>query len=114
MRSSHSLDRLDSAFDDDFVGLVVDTFNDERRAFEFFVNPLGIQMDLIRDDVSGREDSSWDTIWDSAGRLTDDGYRVELAVREPQPAACPSMLRASPAAPRRRSSGCCRLDPGAR
>jgi hypothetical protein len=30
----------DRAFQDDFVGIVFDTFNDERRAFEFFVNPL--------------------------------------------------------------------------
>jgi hypothetical protein len=70
----------DSAFSDDFVGLVVDTFNDERRAFEFFVNAMGVQMDLVQDDVSGREDSSWDAIWDSAGRLTEEGYVVELAI----------------------------------
>lgn len=36
----------DNAFQDDFAGIVVDTMNDERRAFEFFVNPLGVQMDL--------------------------------------------------------------------
>ena len=29
----------DSAFNDDFVGVVLDTFNDQLRAFEFFVNP---------------------------------------------------------------------------
>ena len=33
---------------DDFVGVMLDTFNDERRGFEFFVNPLGVQMDLIQ------------------------------------------------------------------
>jgi len=31
----------DKAFDDDFVGIVIDTYNDSRRAFEFFSNPLG-------------------------------------------------------------------------
>ena len=70
----------DRAFQDDFVGLVLDTFNDERRAFEFFVNPLGVQMDLVQDDVSGNEDESWDAIWDSAGRLTENGYVVEAAI----------------------------------
>jgi len=70
----------DRAFSDDFVGLVLDTFNDERRAFEFFVNPLGVQMDLFNDDLSGREDESWDAIWDSAGRITEDGYTVEVAI----------------------------------
>lgn len=76
---AHISDR-DSAFSDDFVGVILDTFNDNRRAFEFFVNPLGVQMDLIRDDVNRNEDSSWDAIWDSAGRLTEEGYVVEMAI----------------------------------
>ncbi|HUF78682.1 MAG TPA: DUF5916 domain-containing protein [Thermoanaerobaculia bacterium] len=70
----------DAAFQDDFVGVVLDTFNDERRAFEFFVNPLGVQMDLVRNDVTGSEDESWDALWDSAGRLTEAGYEVEMAI----------------------------------
>ncbi len=70
----------DAAFQDDFVGVVLDTFNDARRGFEFFVNPLGVQMDLVMDDVGGNEDPSWDAIWDSAGSFTEDGYRVEMAI----------------------------------
>jgi len=70
----------DTAFQDDFVGVVVDTFNDERRAFEFFVNPVGVQMDLVVDDVAGSEDSSWDAIWESAGSLTPEGYMVEISI----------------------------------
>jgi hypothetical protein len=76
---AHLSDR-DNAFSDDFVGVVLDTFNDNRRAFEFFVNPLGVQMDLTMDDVNRNEDSSWDTIWESAGRITDEGYIVEMAI----------------------------------
>src|SRR3972149_6729337 len=70
----------DSAWDDDFVGVVIDTFNDERRAFEFFVNPLGAQMDLIQDDITRREDASWNAIWDSAGQITATGYVVEIKI----------------------------------
>ncbi len=70
----------DSAWNDDFVGVVLDTYNDERRAFEFFANPLGVQMDLTNDDVNGNEDSSWDAIWDSAGRIHDAGYVVEMEI----------------------------------
>ena len=76
---AHLSDR-DTAFSDDFVGVVLDTFNDNRRAFEFFVNPLGVQMDLIQDDTNRNEDSSWDAIWNSAGRVTADGYIVEMAI----------------------------------
>ncbi len=70
----------DSAWDDDFVGIVIDTYGDERRAFEFFVNPLGVQMDLTNDDVNKSEDDSWDAIWNSAGRIGDDGYVVEIEI----------------------------------
>jgi hypothetical protein len=70
----------DTAFQDDFVGVVLDTFNDQRRAFEFFVNPLGVQMDLTQNEMTGGEDESWDAIWDSAGRITDTGYTVEMRV----------------------------------
>lgn len=70
----------DAAWNDDFVGVVLDTYNDERRAFEFFSNPLGVQMDLTNDDVNKREDASWDAIWDSAGHISEDGYVVEMEI----------------------------------
>jgi hypothetical protein len=70
----------DAAFQDDFVGLVLDTFDDQRRAFEFFVNPLGVQMDMTQNEMTGEEDESWDAIWDSAGRIDDLGYTVELRI----------------------------------
>jgi len=70
----------DSAYNDDFVGVVIDSYNDERRAFEFFSNPLGSQMDMTQDDVNKQEDDSWDAIWDSAGRITDAGYIVEMEI----------------------------------
>jgi hypothetical protein len=70
----------DTAWNDDFVGVVIDTFNDERRAFEFFANPLGVQMDAIQDDVNRTENTAWNAIWDSAGKITSDGYVVEIAI----------------------------------
>lgn len=70
----------DQAWDDDSVGITLDTFNGARRGYQFFVNPLGVQSDLFIDDLSGREDTSFDAIWASAGRLTDFGYEVEIAI----------------------------------
>jgi hypothetical protein len=76
---AHLQDR-DTIFGDDLVGIKLDPFNDERRAFQFFVNPLGVQFDSLQDDVSDSEDLSWDVIWSSLGRITAEGYVVELAV----------------------------------
>jgi hypothetical protein len=70
----------DSLWQDDFVGFSIDTFNDQRRAFEFFANPLGAQGDLILDGASGEEDSSWDGLWDSAGQINSSGYTVEIRI----------------------------------
>jgi hypothetical protein len=70
----------DSAYRDDIVGIVLDTYNDDRRAFQFFVNPLGVQMDMTNDDINGNEDDSWDAIWNSAGQINGDGYVVEIQI----------------------------------
>lgn len=70
----------DRAFNDDFVGIVIDSFGDKRYAYEFFANALGVQMDLTNDDVSQRESESWDAIWDSAGTINDKGFAVEMAI----------------------------------
>lgn len=78
---AHLRDR-DSAFSDDWVGVFLDTFDDHRRGYELIVNPLGVQADLIRDESrrDDKEDPSWDGLWTSAGRLTADGYTVELRI----------------------------------
>lgn len=76
---AHLTDR-DGAFRDDFVGVMLDTFDDRRRNYEFFVNPFGVQMDLIREEATGNEDDSWDGLWTSAGRITESGYDVELRI----------------------------------
>lgn len=79
---AHLMDRdaIETFVQDDHVTVMVDPFNDERRAFQFRVNPLGIQAEAIFSQVEFIEDFSWDIIWDSAGRITEDGYVVELAI----------------------------------
>lgn len=69
----------DGLWDDDWVALVLDTFNDARRSFDFFVNPLGIQADMI-ETTGGGDSPQWDAIWDSAGRIDAEGYIVEIAI----------------------------------
>lgn len=76
---AHLADR-DTQRRDDLVGIEIDTFNDRRRAYRFQVNPLGVQLDAQISDVDETEDVSWNAIWDSAGRLTADGYVVEMAI----------------------------------
>src|SRR6266566_1235960 len=74
-----SVAKRDSIFDDDTVGLLLDTFNDKRRAYELFFNPLGIQQDGFLTE-GGNDDFSVDIVMESKGTLTDDGYTVEVAI----------------------------------
>lgn len=68
----------DNLWDDDWVILNLDTFNDQRRSYLLICNPLGVQADII--EVTGGESTEWDPIWDSAGRITEEGYIVEMAI----------------------------------
>jgi len=74
---AHYTDR-DKIWADDWVLLVLDTFNSEREAYNFACNPLGIQGDTY--ECPHGESEAWDAIWDSAGRITSDGYQVEMAI----------------------------------
>jgi hypothetical protein len=62
----------------DWVGVILDTFNDKRRSFDLLCNPLGMQTDFI--EVSSGDDGEWDAIWDSGGRINQHGYFVEMSV----------------------------------
>src|SRR5215203_275945 len=71
--------RRDNIFDDDYVGVYLDTFNDRRQAYAIFFNPLGIQADGTFSE-SGGEDYSVDLVMESKGVLTEDGYTIEVAI----------------------------------
>jgi hypothetical protein len=69
----------DRIFDDDHVWVVLDTFNDKRRAYILVFNPLGIQADGILTEGGG-EDYSVDILMQSKGVVAEGGYTVEIAI----------------------------------
>jgi hypothetical protein len=64
---------------DDVVCLLVDPYGDANWAYEFLVNPYGIQKDYLWSRVHG-EDRGFDLIWESASQITGRGYQVEIAI----------------------------------
>lgn len=89
-------DHIDS---DDYVQIVLDTFDDHRRAFVFGMNPLGVQADGIRSEGSygaggmssgggggftgggfDNVDLNPDYVYDSKGMVTPWGYQVEVRI----------------------------------
>jgi hypothetical protein len=79
---AHLMDRdaTDTLIQDDHISIIIDPFNDERRGFQFRVNPLGVQADANFSESEGYEDFSWDAIWAAAGKITDWGYAIEIAI----------------------------------
>ena len=74
-----NIPKRDDIFNDDYVGILFDTFNDKRKAYEFDFNPLGVQADGIWTDGQG-EDFSLDIVLESKGMVTADGFTIEVAI----------------------------------
>ena len=71
--------KRDDVAEDDNVRVLLDTYNDQRKAYVLIFNPLGVQQDGILTE-GGAEDFSVDIVMDSKGVITDDGYTVEVAI----------------------------------
>ena len=74
-----NIPKRDNIFDDDYVGILFDTFNDHRKAYEFDFNPLGVQADGIWVDGQN-EDFNPDFVLESKGMVTTDGWTIEAAI----------------------------------
>lgn len=64
--------------DDDQVGIYIDTIGDGRTGYIFYLNPLGVQQDIRYSN--GNWMMRWNTIFTTQGKVTDDGYIIEMAL----------------------------------
>ncbi len=66
----------------DFVGVVFDTYYDKLNGFEYFVTPLGEQMDAkVSPNSNGNnEDFSWNAVWESKAIIQADGWSFEMFI----------------------------------
>ena len=61
----------------DWVGLALDTRDDNRTAYNFIINAAGSKVDAyIYDDE--RYDRSWDGVWDAQVKITNEGWVAEF------------------------------------
>src|SRR6267143_191761 len=79
---------------EDNIQILLDTFNDRRRALLFAVNPLGVQQDGVRSEglagaaggqnagfrFDGVVDLNPDYVYESQGHVTPWGYEVEVRI----------------------------------
>ena len=74
-----TIPKRDAVDVDDYVAILLDTFNDERKAYAFYFNPLGVQGDAVFTEGRGF-DFSVDIVMESKGVVTEEGYTVEVAI----------------------------------
>lgn len=69
----------------DFIGAAFDTYHDKLNGFEYFITPLGEQMDAKispqqSNSDNGGEDFSWNAVWDAASVIHKDGWSFEMFI----------------------------------
>ncbi|MFT4612495.1 MAG: hypothetical protein ACJA1H_001837 [Glaciecola sp.] len=63
----------------DFFTLVLNPNNDAQNDTQFIVFSSGVQADAIASPSIG-EDFSWNAVWDSAVKINDDGWALEMKI----------------------------------
>ncbi len=75
------MQRRDSAYDDDSVGVLISpSGTNGGEAFIFWVSAAGVQMDSHWNEARQEENDSWNARWWSDVEDMPDGYRVKLRI----------------------------------
>ena len=66
----------------DFIGIVFDTYNDKQNGFEYFLTPLNEQFDakVAPNSNGNNEDFAWNAVWQSATKIYNDGWSFEMFI----------------------------------
>jgi hypothetical protein len=66
-------------FDNDIVGIMIDTFRDRKNGYEFIVNPAGARYDSQMSNESDYN-SNWDGVWYLRTQILEDRWVAEVAI----------------------------------
>jgi hypothetical protein len=74
-----SMTQYDDIDGDDMVSVLLDPYGTATLAYEFFVNPYGIQGDALWSNIGG-ENEGYNLVWKSAAKITNSGYQIEIGI----------------------------------
>ncbi len=77
---SSELRGRDGFGNNDFIGIIFDTYKDNLNGFEYFITPLNEQMDAKQspNTEGNSEDFSWNAVWQSGAVIHEDGWSFEM------------------------------------
>jgi len=65
--------------DSDWVGLIIDSYDDNLTGFGFAVTASGVKMDLMITN-DGQDDVTWDALWLAKTNIDDEGWTAEFRI----------------------------------
>lgn len=74
--------KRDNWGNNDMFMIIFDTYRDGQNGLQFAISPNNIQNECKRTAAQNgeNEDCSWDAVWESATKINDKGWVVELAI----------------------------------
>ncbi len=73
------LTRRDNYTESDWMYISIDSYNDNRTAFEFGINAAGVKHDIRRFDDTNA-DWEWDATWDGNSHINEQGWTAEWRI----------------------------------
>ena len=68
----------------DWLGIIIDTFNDRQNAVMFWTNPNGLRTEgTLQNDMADQNTDmsfSWNTFWDAMSVINDNGWSAEIRI----------------------------------
>jgi len=74
------MQRDGALYRDDSVLVLLDTFNDDRNAYFFEVNPNGAFTDALVTDEGRDFNVQWDAVWRAVAKRTPQGWSAEMEI----------------------------------
>jgi hypothetical protein len=66
--------------EDDGVSFYLDTFNDDRNAYAFFINPVGAKREMQSVDEGRDQNVPWEDVWEVKTSITEEGWFAEVRI----------------------------------
>ena len=76
---ANTLRQGEQFWSDEYFAMMIDTFNDKRNGYRFQVNPNGLRMQAIYENVT-ETNFDWNGIWRAAATQDDEGWTAEMAI----------------------------------
>lgn len=76
---ARELTTRDQIANDDFIGIILDTYLDGLNGTGFYVTAAGVQYDAKYSN-GGNEDGSWNGVWESKVKVDNNGWTAEFKI----------------------------------